>query len=161
MVQSTVPNPSGTPPANGNADALILRGMPHMSGDAVTTTYSIPEPFELGLPAVREALAGRNFNIIGQLDLSHRIRRSLRISMDPCVVYYVWPRTRLLQNENVPLALFLPLHIVVSGHGTRTEIHILRRLRFDNDPAAGSLGALQAEVTKAIESIAMRLSLVG
>jgi uncharacterized protein (DUF302 family) len=138
-------------------------GAPHMSSEVVTTTYSIPEPFALGLEAVREALTDRDLKIIGQLDLSQRIRRNLRIHLEPCVVFYVWPPGHLLQTIPAPssLGLFLPLHVVVSGCGGRTEIHVLKRARLEDEAAMAAVGRLQAEVAQALETVAMRRSLVS
>jgi len=134
-----------------------------MSGEAATTTYSIPEPFGLALKSVREALTSKNLKITGELDLSRRIRRNLRISLEPCVVFYIWPSARLLRTMPVPpsTALFMPLHVVISGRGTRTEIHVLKRLRLDDEAVMAPIGRLQAEVAQALETVAMRLSLVS
>lgn len=134
-----------------------------MSGEAATTTYSIPEPFGLALRSVREALTSKDLKITGELDLSRRIRRNLRISLEPCVVIYIWPPARLLGTMAVPpsTALLLPLHVVISGHGARTEIHVLKRLRLADEGIMAPIGRLQAEVAQALETIAMRLSLVS
>lgn len=142
---------------------LYVVGATHMDSEAATTTYSIPEPFARTLRSLRDVLTGRDLRITGELDLSKRIQRNLRISLAPCVMFYVWPSDRLLRTMAVrpSTALLLPLHVVVSEHGGRTEIHLLRRPRL----AAGALMApivqLQAEMAQAIETIAMPLSLVS
>jgi hypothetical protein len=78
-------------------------------------------------------------------------------------VFYVWPSDRFLLSTAVrpSIALLLPLHVVVSGCGARTEIHILTRPRFADGPLMAPIIELQHETTQAIETIAMRLSLVG
>ena len=134
-----------------------------MDSEIATTTYSIPEPFRHTLQSVCDVLTARDLRIVGELDLSRRIRRNLRISLAPCVVFYVWPSERFLLSTavNPSIALLLPLHVVVSGCGARTEIHILTRPRFADRQLMAPVIELQHEMTQAIETIAMRPSLVG
>jgi uncharacterized protein (DUF302 family) len=134
-----------------------------MDSEIATTTYSIPEPFRHTLQSVRDVLTGRDLRIVGELDLSRRIQRNLRIRLAPCVVFYVWPSDRFLLSTAVrpSITLLLPLHVVVSGCGTRTEIHILTRPRFADGLLMAPVIELQHEMTQAIETIAMRPSLVG
>jgi uncharacterized protein (DUF302 family) len=135
-----------------------------MDSEPATTTYSIPEPFGETLRSLRDVLTGRDLRITGELDLSRRIQRNLRIGLAPCVVIYVWPSDRLLRSFVVrpSTALLLPLHVVVSGRGTRTEIHLLKLPRLDGGAHIAPIVKLQIiEVAQAIETIAMPLSLVG
>jgi uncharacterized protein (DUF302 family) len=134
-----------------------------MTAEAVTTTYSVAEPFAEARKWLREALAARDLRITGEMDLSERIWRRLRISVEPCVVMLVWPSARLLRVTAVSAStpLFLPLHVVVSGRGGRTEIHLLKRPRLADKALMEAISQLQFEVAQAVETIAMRPSLVN
>jgi len=134
-----------------------------MTAEAITTTYSIAEPFAEARKCLRAALAARDLRVTGELDLSERIWRRLRISMEPCVVMLVWPSARLLRVMAVSRStpLFLPLHVVVSGRGGKTEIHLLNRPRLADKALMAAIGQLQFEVAQAVETIGMRPSLVS
>jgi len=133
-----------------------------MDSEAATTTYSIPEPFARTLQSLRDVLTGRDLRIVGELDLSKRIQRNLRISLAPCVMLYVWPSDRLLRTTAArpSIALLLPLHVVISSRGARTEIHLLRRPHCADGALMAPVVKLQVEVAQAIEAIAIGLNLV-
>lgn len=134
-----------------------------MDCEAATTTYSIPEPFALTLRTLRDVLTGRDLRITAEADLSKRIQRHLGISLAPCVMFYVWPSDRLLRSMAMRpvIALLLPLHVVISDRGARTEIHLLRHPRLADGALMAPVVKLQVEVAQAIETIAMRLNLVS
>jgi uncharacterized protein (DUF302 family) len=134
-----------------------------MTAGAATVTYAIPEAFQPALRCLRQALNRQDLRIAGELDLSRRIQRSLQIKLAPCVVLYIWPSAHFLENNRISAAaaLLLPLHVVVSACGDRTEIHLLRPSSDDQDHAMAPVRKLQAQVRDALEKIAMRLSLVS
>ena len=134
-----------------------------MNTSAATVTYAIREEFEPALRSVREALCGRDLRIVGELDLSGRLERSLRIKLPPCVLLYIWPSARFLESNRIPATagLLLPLHVVISGRNGRTEIHIMRCSSADRDGVLASVRKLQSELRQALEHVAMRLSLVS
>jgi len=134
-----------------------------MTDEPATTTYAIREPFGHAMESLRQALQGRNLLIIGQVSLSDRIRRTLRIDLDPCAVLFIWPKARVQSWGGIPPAarLLLPLHVVVSGRpGARTEVHVLRSLRLEDDAEMGQVRESLADVNQALETIAMRVNLV-
>ena len=135
-----------------------------MTGETAATTYSIPESFEAALKLIRAALARAGLSVIGELDISGRIQRSLGIGMAQCKVLYVCSKQSILEAINVcpAVGIFLPLHIVVSARGEQTEIHLLASLLADNDnpsPAVATpLNRFRDEISRAIEKVAMRRS---
>lgn len=57
--------------------------------------------------------------------------------------------------------LLLPLHVVVSGRPEgRTEIHVLKSLRLEDETEMGPVRESQADVIRALETIAMRTNLM-
>ena len=130
-----------------------------MTAEAATTTYSIPEPFEVALQSLRIALTGGNLRITGVLDLTGRIWRHLRVGLEPCAVLYIGPSARFLATNALPdaAALLLPLHVVVSGRGARTEIHVGKSPRLDDEAVMAPVRKLQAELRESLGAIAMRL----
>ena len=133
-----------------------------MTGGAATVTYAISEGFQPAVRCVRQALNGNDLRIGGELDLSKRIERTLKIRLAPCVLLYIWPSPRFLANNRISAsaALLLPLHVVVSGHDQRTEIHILCGSGPDEDGGM-TLRKLSKELRSALEKIAMRQTLVS
>ena len=131
-----------------------------------TVTYLIPQPFEEGLKLLRKAMAKAQLRITGELNMSSRIERSLRIQTAPCVVIFACPG---YDSDGFPFhpieAGLSPLHVVVSARGSQTEIHILRVLPrgevVEQDFALADLGELQAGIAKTIESIGMRVGLIA
>lgn len=133
-----------------------------MACETTTTSYAIPEPFGHAMESLRQVMKGRNLPIIGQLSLSDRIRRTLRINLDPCAVLFIWPMEHVQSCDGMPASagLLLPLHVVVSGHpGARTEVHILKSLRLEDEAEMGPVRQLLADVSQALETIAMRVNL--
>ena len=136
-------------------------GRVSMNGETAATTYSIPEPVEEALKVIREALARAGLSVVGELDISRRIQRSLGIGMAQCKVLYVCSKQSMPEAINVCAAvgIFLPLHVVVSARGEQTEIHLLAFLSSNSgDPLVSAVNGLQDEVSRAIEKIAMQRS---
>ena len=134
-----------------------------MACGAATTTFSIAEPFQEAVRSVREVLAAANLSITGELDLSSRIRRRLLIRTKPCLILFVSPSGPALQalSGDPHAAVQIPVHIVVSACGSGTEIHVLRVLPREGDPGdrLSALREVLAEISRAMEKIAMRATL--
>ena len=136
-----------------------------MTDEPSTITYMVTEPFQQALRSVRRALSARDLRIGGELDVADRIRRGLLIGTAPCALLLVWPRAALAQlfrSDPVATAI-VPLHVVVSGRGSRSEVHILRPLSYDGHSvgwrALSALNQMQAEIGQSIEKIGMRVTL--
>ncbi len=133
-----------------------MRGMP--SG-AAAITYVIAEPFETAVKALRRALTGGGLRISGEVNMSGRLRRRLMIGTAPCLILFV-SRMEAPEAGAAPLT---PLHIVASARGRETEIHVMRVWPEEGEPpseaAIVALGAVLAEVGRAIEKIGMRAAL--
>ena len=135
-----------------------------MADENATSTYLIAEPFDRAVNLVRRVLAAANLKIVAELDMSGRIQRGLLIRTVPCTVLFASAPTSPASFAADPQeAALTPLHIVVSAHGSQSEVHVLRVLPRDNGTldsrtiAASSL--LQTAIAQAIATIGMRASL--
>jgi len=138
-----------------------------MADQAGTITYLIAEPFQQALKSLRRVLSARDLKIVGDLNISHRIRQRLLIDTAPCVVLYVWPSPRLgeILGADPGAAALAPLHIVVSGRREQSEVHVLRALPRDcsllDGRAMATVNQIKAEIVRAIEKIGMRVTLTA
>ena len=133
--------------------------MVHESG---TVTFMVPATFEKALGLVRQALDERELAIAAELDISGRISQELGIDLIPCRVLCV-DHPQLLQQAiafGASAATLLPLHVVVSGTGSRTLVHLLSQTSiYCSGLAAGAKAAvskLQVRASRALETIAVR-----
>jgi uncharacterized protein (DUF302 family) len=139
----------------------------NLTGEAATITYSVPEPFEVALKGLRKVLAAGNFGVAGELDISRRIRKELKIGIAPCRIFLVVPSPEsFVDFGDCPCAAaFTPLHIVVSAHGSRADIHLLRALPAQSNlldrHTSGVVRDLLARITRAVEQIGMRCAAGG
>ena len=137
-----------------------------MPGDVGSIKYSLPEPFEKAVESVRRSLEYRGLRVVGQLDVAGRVERYLGILLPPCRIVFVLPGAATLTRLSIHpwAAIFLPLHIVISSNGARTDIEVQNRLRSATQAEEPGLMApiveSQAQISNAIEAIAMRPSLV-
>src|SRR5664279_2116490 len=94
-----------------------------MPGETGSIKYSLREPFERAVESVCRSLESRGLRVAGQLDVSRRVERRLGIALPPCRIVFVLPG-RLLSKESIHpwAAIFLPIHVVISGHGSHAEI---------------------------------------
>jgi uncharacterized protein (DUF302 family) len=136
-----------------------------MAEEPATITYSIAEPFEQALKTVRRVLTERGLEVSGELDISSRIRQRLLIGTAPCVVLLVFPSGALdnpLGSDSCAAGL-APLHVVVSGRGMQSEVHILRILPVGGGPldrrARAAVNQIQVQILQAVEEIGMRVTL--
>lgn len=137
-----------------------------MPGEMGSIEYSSREPFERAVQAVCISLASRGLRIAGQLDVSKRIERALGIVPSPCRIVFVLPNASTLSAGNIHpwAAMFLPLHIVISGQEAQTGILVQNRIQpgpvSASPPLFGPVMEAQAQIAEAIEAIAMRPSVV-
>jgi uncharacterized protein (DUF302 family) len=123
------------------------------------------EPFDLAVKSLRRVFAQAKLTITAELNMSARIQQNLLISTAPCLVLFVSPPVALLATFGTdPCAAALtPLHIVVSGRGPETEVHVLRLSSVQDGPldppAMQRLSQMQAEISRAIEQVGMRAGL--
>ena len=92
-----------------------------------TVTFVLEESFEPALKTLRRALAEDQLCIIVELDAAKRIRHALNIVVSPCRILLVENPLFMLEATAIDRssAVFIPLHLVVSGSGARTLIHVL------------------------------------
>ncbi len=135
-----------------------------MAEEPTTITYSIAEPFQQALKKVRRVLTARGLKVTGELHISDRIRQKLLIGTAPCVVLLVSPPAPgdASASDSFPTGL-APLHVVVSGRGSQSEVHVLRILPIEgglsDTQVLGAMNQLQAGILDAIEKIGMRATL--
>lgn len=135
-----------------------------MESDAATNTYLIPQPFDRALKKLRSALFEREVSICTELDLSGRLHRELGLRLAPSRVLFVDCPELLLRAMafHGPVSVFVPLHVVVTGRGEQTEVHVLNSLRFAGTGVPQSVRLpvyrLQAQVACALQKIGMRQS---
>jgi uncharacterized protein (DUF302 family) len=133
-----------------------------MHGDPETATLIMQKPFNEALKLLRVALAGEELEIAAELDMSGRIRKSLRVNMPPCRVLCVDCPMALLEALafDRSAAVLLPLHLVVAGQDDLTLIHLLNPAAalYSGLPvtARAAVSKLQARVALAVESISIR-----
>ncbi len=128
--------------------------------------YSVPESFDRAVQLVSNSVRKRGMRIAGQLDVSRRLQRSLAMMLEPCKVLFVLPGPVALSApaRDPRAAIFLPLHIVISGDGKQSEIQILNRVQREDASAAIAPNALvveaQRQLTDAIEAIGLRTTIL-
>lgn len=136
-----------------------------MTGEPGSTCYYLREPFECAVASLRRSLASRGLRVVGQLDVSRRVQTSLGLGLPPCRLILVMPDLITTAGMHSWAAVLLPLHIVVSGCGVRTSIHVQNRIpaahQTDGAELAVPIGQTQQKVSRAIEAIAMRSSILG
>ena len=138
-----------------------------MPGDVGSIEYTLREPFERAVETVCKSLASRGLRVAGQMDVSRRISRALGIVPAPCRIVFVLPGSSLLNPDTAYpwAAIFLPLHIVISGNGCWSEIQVQNRVQTSAETVApaffGPVMEAQAQVAEALEAIAMRPSIVA
>lgn len=137
-----------------------------MPGEVGSVKYSLREPFELAVESVSRSLRDRGLRVVGHLDVAKRVERALEIALAPCRIVFVLPNPSRLTTTCVHpwAAIFLPFHLVISGNGSYTNIEVQNRVHAGTEADELALFApvmeTQAQISEAIEAIAMRPSLV-
>jgi uncharacterized protein (DUF302 family) len=133
-----------------------------MAEEPATTTYVIAGAFDQAVKSVRHALAEARLRIVGELNMSGRMQRELRMKTAPCLVLFASPAAPEAADlfADRRAGAVTPLHIVISARGPQTEVHILRFVPRENGllnaPAAAVLGRTQTAISQAIERLGMR-----
>ena len=129
--------------------------------------YSLREPFERAVDSVCRSIRSRGLEVAGQLDVSKRVERALGIVLPPCRIVFVLPGPcRSSDGSMHPwAAVFLPLHVVISGTESQTEIQVQNRVHARHEAASpelfGPLIETQTQVCEAIDAIATRPSILA
>jgi uncharacterized protein (DUF302 family) len=100
--------------------------------------------------------------VLGEVDVSMRLERSLHMVLAPCRLIFVLPAPAALSSQSIHpwAAVFLPLHIVIWGNDRQSEIGVANTLQ-TGGPAGKStlLGPMveaQRALIEAIEAVAVR-----
>jgi uncharacterized protein (DUF302 family) len=98
-----------------------------METHSATTAFVLDSPFDSALIRIRRALREDNLCIAAEIDAAQRIKRSLQIDVSPCRILFMDNPLFTLEATAIDRAsgVFIPLHLVVSGVGERTLIHLL------------------------------------
>jgi uncharacterized protein (DUF302 family) len=129
--------------------------------------YSLPQPLEQAIESICSSLRNQGMRVAGQLDVSHRIERSLGMILTPCRIVFVLPGSTTLTAEAIHpwAAVFLPLHIVISGNDCQSEIQIPNRVQMVRGAVPLTVYSpvveVQRQTLKAIEAIAVRSSILA
>jgi uncharacterized protein (DUF302 family) len=138
-----------------------------MTGDQDTATLIMHQPPNEAIREIRRALAEADLEIAAELDLAGRVRKTLRIDIPPCRVLCVDCSVSLLEALILDrsAAVLLPLHLVVAGQGNQTLVYLLTpsAALYAGLPltARTAMSKLQACITSAVESIAIRQDPIG
>jgi uncharacterized protein (DUF302 family) len=98
-----------------------------MGSRDATMTWVIHHPFGSALTRIRRAILDGQLCITTEIDVAQKVKRSLQIYVPPCRVFLVDSPAFLLETTTIERAsgLFIPVHVVVSGAGGRTLVHLL------------------------------------
>jgi uncharacterized protein (DUF302 family) len=101
----------------------------HIAYGATTLTFVIEDEFEQALKKLRQVLGENRLDVIVELDAAKRVRTAFNINVSPCKVLLVDNLMFLLEVTAIDraAAVFIPFHVVVSGSGVRTLVHVLNR----------------------------------
>ena len=138
-----------------------------MPGDTGSIKYSLREPFDRAVETVCRSLRSRGLEVAGQLDVSRRVERALGIVLPPCRIVFVLPNPSKSSTSSMHpwAAIFLPLHVVISGGDDQTEIQVQNRVHARREPASpelfGPVMETQTQVGEAIDAIATRPSMLA
>ena len=137
-----------------------------MPGDTGSIKYSLREPFERAVESVCRSLRSHGLQVAGQLDVSRRVERALGIVLPPCRIVFVLPNPSRSSTCSIHpwAAIFLPLHVVISGSDAQTEILVQNRVHARHEAASpalfGPVMETQTQICEAIDAIATRPSML-
>ncbi len=127
-----------------------------------TTAFVIDQPFDIALPQIRHAISASRLLIAVEIDAARRVKRTLDIHVPPCRVLLLDNPTVALESTFIDRAcgVFIPLHLVVSGAGDRTLLHLLNpeHIRKSQLPIGirAPVQDLHREITQSLAAIARR-----
>jgi uncharacterized protein (DUF302 family) len=92
-----------------------------------TAAFILHSPIESALPRIRQAIRDNKLSIAAEIDTAHRVKRALEIYVPPCRILLIDNPAFTLETTAIDRACgtFIPLHLVVSGAGNQTLIHML------------------------------------
>ena len=136
-----------------------------MNSEPAVTAYLMAEPFRQALETIRAAIARSELCISGELEVSERIQRQLRLQLAPCRTLLVDSPYLLLEAVMLSraAAVLLPLHVVLAGHRSETLVYwmnpvVIAGARLPLGTVAPVV-KLQSQLSQVLERIAMRQDL--
>ena len=117
-----------------------------------TSTYVLQEPYGDALKSVRAALQSEGLRVPLEMDISSTLRQELGVEFKPCKLLCVYCPWLLLQASVTDIAVgaFLPLHLVVADHGSRTLVHFI-------NPASISQAGLPLGIKSSLSRLLTRV----
>jgi uncharacterized protein (DUF302 family) len=94
---------------------------------AATAAFVLDRPFEAALIRIRQAVRAEQLCIAAEIDAAQRVKRALEIYVPQCRVLLIDNPLFLLEATAIDRAsaIFMPLHLVISGSGNRTLAQML------------------------------------
>ena len=138
-----------------------MSGGLEMSGERITSTYVLPEPYERAVELLRTALRDEGLKVTLEMDVSGAIRKELGVDLTSCRVFYVCCPLLLLHAVVVDssAAALLPVRIVASDRGPQTCFRLLHPAGAGQDLSSAlsvPAGRLWARVGAGLERIGAR-----
>ena len=119
----------------------------------------IGETVERSVPVIRRMLREAGLSVVEEFSLSNNPHFQLETARRPCIVLLVDTPEALLQSialDRAP-AVFLPVHVVVSGDGDTSYVYWAHPLGGSGQrpplPAKTPLEELNARVTQALRAL--------
>lgn len=116
--------------------------------------------FDTALARVRQAIRAAGLSVVAEIDTARRVNRALQLQVPPCRVLLVDNPLFMLQTATISrgAGVLLPLHVVVSGAGSRTMVHLLNLAYIQQPEMPIGIRApvvkLRGEVFRALSGIA-------
>ncbi|MDQ2776629.1 MAG: DUF302 domain-containing protein [Acidobacteriota bacterium] len=129
---------------------------------AATASFVVDSPFDSALLRIRRAIRADQLSIAAEIDAARRVKRALQIYVPPCRVLLVDNPAFMLETTAIDRAsgIFIPLHLVVSGAGNRTLVHVLNleHMRHSDLPIGirAPVMDLQRQILRSLTRIAER-----
>lgn len=133
-----------------------------MANDQETVTLAMKEPLPAALKSIRRALAEGGLEVVVELDLARRVRKTLNMEIAPCRILYVDCPVSLLEAIALDrsAAVMLPLHLVVSAQVESTLVYLLNPATtlYNVLPvtAKAAVSRLQSRVLESLSTVALR-----
>jgi uncharacterized protein (DUF302 family) len=134
---------------------------------ASTTAFVVHSPFDSALPRIRRAIRNGQLSVAAEIDAAQRVKRALEIYVPPCRVLLIDNPAFMLETTAIDRAsgIFIPLHLVVSGAGNRTLVHMLNleHIRHSDLPIGikAPVLDLQRQILRSLGRIAERARNLG
>lgn len=129
---------------------------------ASTTAFVVDSPFDSALLRIRRAIRADQLSVAAEIDAAQRVKRALEIYVPPCRVLLIDNPAFMLETTAIDRAsgIFIPLHLVVSGAGNRTLVHVVspEHIRHSDLPIGirAPVLDLQRQVFRSLATIAER-----